>query len=70
MLREYIKAAIGKAVYDINDDKTYYGDIPDLKSLFANESNREDCRNELEDSFEDWILLSISRHLPLPSLYS
>ena len=39
MLREYINAAMGKAVYDILEDKTYYGEIPDFKGLFANESN-------------------------------
>ncbi|MEO8514654.1 MAG: type II toxin-antitoxin system HicB family antitoxin [Ignavibacteria bacterium] len=66
MLREYIKAAMSKAVYDILEDKTYYGEIPDFKGLFANESNLEECRNELEDTLEDWILLSISKHLPLP----
>ncbi len=66
MLKEYISAAMNKAKYDILEDKTYYGEIPEFKGLFANESNLEECRNELEDTLEDWILLSISKHLPLP----
>ena len=66
MLRNYINAALGKAVYDILEDKTYYGEIPGFSGLFSNESTLEECRNELEDTLEDWILLSISKHLPLP----
>ncbi len=66
MLRDYIKAAMSKAVYDILEDKSYYGEIPGFNGLFSNESTLEECRNELEDTLEDWILLSISKHLPLP----
>ena len=70
MLREYISAAMNKAMYEILEDKTYYGEIPGFKGLFSNEPNLEECRNELEETLEDWILLSISNHLPLPALYS
>jgi predicted RNase H-like HicB family nuclease len=50
----------------ILDDKSYHGEIPEFKGLYANEVNLEECRNELEDTLEDWILLSISKNLPLP----
>jgi predicted RNase H-like HicB family nuclease len=68
MLTEYIKAAMHRARYEILDDKTYYGEIPGFKGLYANESTLEDCRSELEKTLEDWILLSISKNLPLPSI--
>ncbi len=66
MLTEYIKAALRKAKYEILEDKSYYGEIPGFEGLYSNESSLEDCRNELEKTLEDWILLSISKNLPLP----
>jgi predicted RNase H-like HicB family nuclease len=66
MLTEYINAAMNKAMYDILDDKSYYGEIPGFEGLYSNESSLEECRNELEETLEDWILISISKHLPLP----
>jgi predicted RNase H-like HicB family nuclease len=68
MLKDYIQAAMTKANYEILEDKSYHGEIPEFKGLYANEVNLEECRNELEDSLEDWILLSISKDLPLPVL--
>ena len=68
MLTEYIKAAMRKAKYEILEDKSYYGEIPGFKGLYANESTLEECRNELEHTLEDWILISISKNLPLPSI--
>jgi predicted RNase H-like HicB family nuclease len=66
MLTEYIKAAMRKAKYEILEDKSFYGEIPGFEGLYANESTLEDCRNELEKTLEDWILISISKNLPLP----
>lgn len=68
MLTEYIKAAMQKAKYEILDDKSFYGEIPGFKGLYSNELTLEDCRSELEHTLEDWILISISKNLPLPAL--
>ena len=67
MLTEYVQAALKKAKYEIlQDDDSYYGEIPGFKGVYANAATLEECRNELREVLEDWILLSISRHLPLP----
>lgn len=67
MITEYINAAMRKARYEILEvDKTYYGEIPGFKGLYANENTLEECRTELEDTLEDWILISIAKNLPLP----
>jgi predicted RNase H-like HicB family nuclease len=68
MLTEYIKAAMQKARYEILEDKSFYGEIPGFKGLYANESTLEECRSELERTLEDWILLSISKNFPLPRI--
>ncbi len=68
MLTEYINAALRKAKYEILEDKSFYGEIPGFKGLYANEATLEDCRKELKLTLEDWILISISKNLPLPSI--
>jgi predicted RNase H-like HicB family nuclease len=66
MLTEYIEAAMRKARYEIlPDDSTFYGEIPGFDGVYANSDTLETCRRELREVLEDWLLLSISRHLPL-----
>ena len=67
MISEYIRLAMQRAQYEkLDEDGTYYGEISDFKGVYANEKTLEECRNELESTLEDWILFSISKHLPLP----
>ncbi len=67
MLTEYVQAALKKARYEIlTDDSSFYGEIPGFSGVYANADTLEECRNELREVLEDWILLSISRHLPIP----
>jgi len=67
MLTEYLEAAMRRANYEIlPDDNTFYGEIPGFDGVYANSDNLETCRSELKEVLEEWILISISRHLPLP----
>ena len=67
MLTEYVQAALKKAKYEIlPDDGTYFGRIPGFKGVWANARTLEECREELREVLEDWILVSIYKHLPLP----
>ncbi len=67
MLTEYIEVAMRKAKYEIlSDDKSYYGYIPGFEGVYANAEDLETCRDELKEVLEEWIMLGISRHLPLP----
>ena len=67
MLTEYVQAALKKAKYEIlPDDGTYFGRIPGFKGIWANARTLEECREELREVLEDWILVSIYKHLPLP----
>lgn len=69
MLSEYIRAAMGRARYEIlEDDGSFYGEIPDFEGVWANANTLEDCRDELEEVLEGWIVLSLSRNLPLPTV--
>jgi predicted RNase H-like HicB family nuclease len=67
MLTSYIKAEMRQASYEIlPEDKTYYGEIPGFTGVYANSDTLEACREELEEVLEEWILLRVSRNLPLP----
>jgi predicted RNase H-like HicB family nuclease len=62
MLLEYIQAAMRKAKYEIlPDDGTFYGNIPECQGVWANAKTLEECRAELQEVLEDWILIKV-RH--------
>lgn len=67
MLTKYIQSAMRMAKYEIlQDDGTFYGEIPDFDGVYANADTLEACREELEEVLEEWILFRVSRNLPLP----
>jgi predicted RNase H-like HicB family nuclease len=68
MLSEYINAAMRKAKYEILEDKSFYGEIPGFKGLYANEQTLEKCRKALIETLEDWLIFSFSKNLPLPKI--
>jgi predicted RNase H-like HicB family nuclease len=66
VLTNYLKAAMRQARYEIlNDDRTYYGEIPGFDGVYANANTLEACRDELEEVLEEWILFRVSRNLAL-----
>jgi predicted RNase H-like HicB family nuclease len=67
MLRNYIQTAMRQAKYEIlSEDGSFYGEIPGFDGVYANADKLEKCREELEEVLEEWILLRVSRNLPLP----
>ncbi|MBI3787229.1 MAG: type II toxin-antitoxin system HicB family antitoxin [Ignavibacteriales bacterium] len=70
MISDYIKFAMSDARYEIiEDDKTYFGEIPGFEGLWANGKTLEECRNELQETLEEWIVLSLRLNKPLPILH-
>jgi len=69
MLIEYVEEALRRARYEIIDDEEpYYGEIEELRGVWATGKTLEECRNNLRDVIEGWILLSIKKGLPIPKL--
>lgn len=66
MLSRYIQAAMRRAKYKILEDGTYYGEIPGFSGVFANADTLEDCRGQLQEVLEDWILLGVRLGHELP----
>ncbi len=67
MLIKYIQTALRQAKYEIlDDDGSFYGEIPVCNGVYANASTLEECREQLEEVLEEWILFRIYRNFPLP----
>jgi predicted RNase H-like HicB family nuclease len=69
MLIEYIEAAMARAKYEIIDDEEpYYGEIPELKGIWATGKTLEECRKRLSEVIEGWIIVRLKKGLPIPSI--
>lgn len=66
MLSEYIRSAMRRATYEILSDGTYYGEIPDFQGVYANNKTLEDCRQQLQEVLEGWIVLGLRLGHTLP----
>jgi predicted RNase H-like HicB family nuclease len=67
MLSDYIKAAMARATYErLADAGTWFGRIPGLEGVWGNAVTQEDCQVELQEVLEEWIMLRLSEHLPIP----
>ncbi len=69
MLTKYINKAMEHTHYEIlNDDKSYYGEIRECQGVYANADTLEECRKELEEVLEEWILFRIYKNLNIPTV--
>ena len=68
MLTEYVQNRMEKAKYKILGDGTFFGEIPGVDGVWANAKNLENCRRELREVLEDWLVLKISSRERVPGL--
>lgn len=66
MLSEFIAKKLKLARYKLLKDGTYFGEIPGFKGVWANAKNLEDCRQELQEALEDWVLLKVQDNERIP----
>ena len=66
MLTEYIEAALSKAKYEmIEDEEPYYGEVPELEGVWATGKTLEECRKNLVEVIDGWILVRLRKGLPI-----
>ncbi len=68
MLTEYIQAAMRRAKYEILSEGTYYGEIPGFKGVYSNADSLENCRQQLQEVLEGWIVLGLRLGHSLPAV--
>lgn len=67
MITQYIQKAMEHARYEIlSDNGSFYGEIPECRGVYANACTLEQCRNELEEVLEEWILFRTYKNLSIP----
>jgi len=69
MFCEYIHAALSKATYEIiEDEEPFYGEIPELRGVWAIGKTLEECRENLRGVVEGWIALRLRLGLAIPPI--
>ena len=68
MLSEFIEKQVQKATYERLEDGSYYGEIPGLRGVWADAKNLKDCRRELREVLEGWLVLKLRDGDPIPGL--
>ncbi|NAS89838.1 HicB family protein [ANME-1 cluster archaeon AG-394-G21] len=69
MITEYIEAALSKAKYEmIEDEEPYYGEVPELEGVWATGKTLEECRKNLVEVIDGWIILRLRKGLPIPPI--
>ena len=73
MLTSFVEQKIKTAKYKKLKDGTYFGEISDLKGVWANASTLTVCKKELREVLEEWLAISLVQEkkvhgLKLPQL--
>jgi len=68
MLFEYIQKALERAQYKVLDDESWFAEIPGFEGVWANAKTVEECRHELLEVLEEWLVLKIRDQDPIPKI--
>ena len=59
MISQFIEKKLKTARYKLLKNGAYFGEIPNLKGVWASAKNLEDCRLQLQQVLEDWLVLKV-----------
>ena len=69
MLAHYLDVAMEMAQYEIlEEDGTYWGEIPGLLGVWARHPTLTGCQRELREALSDWVALRLRLGLQIPEL--
>ncbi len=66
MITQYIAAAMKQAQFELMENGRYFATIPACKGCWAEGATIEECRTELPDALESWLLIGLQFQHPLP----
>ncbi|OGJ02958.1 hypothetical protein A3G06_01360 [Candidatus Nomurabacteria bacterium RIFCSPLOWO2_12_FULL_46_14] len=68
MIENFLNYYLGKAKYEIIDSgKKFYAEIKDLRGVWATGKTLEECRENLHNVLEGWLILRLKKNLPIPN---
>ncbi len=69
MIREYITAALKNALHEIiEDEEPCNGEISEIEGVWATGNTLEECRENLTENLEGWILVRTSQGMDIPTI--
>lgn len=69
MILQYIETALAHARYEkIDDEEPYYGEVPALPGVWATGKTLEECRSNLVEVIDGWLVVRLRRGLPIPPI--
>lgn len=68
MLLNYIQKALEKAEYKKLGDDTWFAEIKGFQGVWSNGESVEECRRELQEVLEEWLILKIRDDEPIPKI--
>lgn len=67
-LTKYIEKVLSKAVYERDEKGVIIAKIPDMSGFFAQGSNFEEARQNLQEVIEGNVILALQLGFPIPGL--
>jgi predicted RNase H-like HicB family nuclease len=69
MLAHFLDVAMEMAKFEIiEDDASYWGEIPGLQGVWARHQTLAGCQRELREALSDWIALRLRLGLEIPEI--
>ncbi len=68
MLSEYVQKALTKAQYKLLENGTWFAEIPGFEGIWANANTVEECRHDLQEVLEEWLVLKIRDRDSIPEI--
>jgi len=68
MIREYVEKTLRSARHDKLEDDTFYGEVARLRGVLATGPTLEECRTQLPEVVEEWVLVRVAKGLTVPPL--
>jgi predicted RNase H-like HicB family nuclease len=69
MKNEYSKEALKKAKFELIDkNNRYYGEVTELRGVWATGKTLEECRHNLVEVIDGWLVIRRQKGLSVPYL--
>jgi predicted RNase H-like HicB family nuclease len=68
MITKYIAKALARAVYEPIEKGAFGATVRGLRGVLATGFSVEQCRQNLAEVVEEWLLVRVAQHLPIPRL--
>lgn len=66
MLTEYLQRAMRRGHYELMENGRFFGAIPQCRGAWGEGATLEECRQELQEALESWIMVGLRHGDELP----